>query len=178
MSGTQSASLQQQSAARYAALGTTAGVLDIALAYDETRQSADMIWNGGDFALDRTPVTGMILALGCDARAAPGDMLPDDGAGWSVSGAPPLVDLRRGWAGDGLDAQGRRTGSTIWLYRRAKATHDTRIGVQATAASALGRVQATYGAPITLAVRWIAPGMLGLQASAGAATQRVLLGIG
>jgi phage gp46-like protein len=180
MSGTASNATLLQSAARYAPIGTTAGVLDIALVWDPTREGCDLVWNGGDFALDTTPVTNMLMALGCDRRARPTDVLPEPGAGWSVPapGQPvPLVDLRRGWAGDALDAQGLRTGSRLWLLVRAKQTEQTRKLAEGAAAEALAQVQAMLGTPVQLAVRWVAPGMLGIRAISGGAaadtTQRV-----
>ncbi len=159
----------QQSAVRFAVAGATAGVLDVALDYDATRRGCDLIWNGGDFALDTTPVTNMLAALGSDRRAHPTDTLPDDGTPWATLPGAPLADLRRGWAGDALDAQGRRAGSRLWLYVRAKMTEQTRKGVDSAAAEALAPVQSMLGVPIQLAVRQVGPTMLGLRATAGRA---------
>lgn len=161
-----------QSAARFAPIGTTTGVLDAALQWDQTRQCCDMVWQGGDFALDQTPVTNMIMALGCDRRANPTDTLPEPGAGWATPapGQPtPLVDLRRGWPGDGLDAQGRRTGSRLWLLVRAKQTEQTRMLGEGAASEALALVQTMLNITIQLTVRWVRPGILGIRAAAGAA---------
>jgi phage gp46-like protein len=181
MSGTAiSSSPLQQPAARYAAFGATKGALDIALAWDPSRQGCDLVWQNGDFALDTTPTTNMLMALGCDRRARPDDTLPDDGSAWtqpSPGGAAPLIDLRRGWCGDALDAQGRRTGSRLWLLERAKQTEQTRKLAEGAAAEALAQVKAMLGVSIQLTVRWVRAGVLGIRAAAGAAsadiTQRV-----
>ena len=167
----------QQSAARFAALGATAGVFDIALQYDQTRMGCDLVWNGADFALDVTPVTNMLMALGCERRAHPTDTLPQPGTALLDGPGAPLVDLRRGWCGDALDAQGRRTGSRLWLLARAKATENTRKLAEGAAAEALTLVQAMLGVPIQLTVRWLSDTMLGLRAASGtnvvSVTQRV-----
>jgi phage gp46-like protein len=167
-----------QSAARYAAPGTTGGALDIALAYDPARRGCDLVWNGGDFALDTTPVTNMLMALGCDRRAHPTDTLPENGAAWAGAPDAPLADLRRGWVGDALDAQGRRTGSRLWLLARARATEQTRKFAESAAAEALSSIQSMVGVSIQLLVRWIGPNMLGLRASAGDAVVNVTQAVG
>jgi phage gp46-like protein len=176
MSGTVSA----QPAARFAAYGTTAGALDIALAWDETRRCCDMVWENGDFALDTTPVTSMILALGCDRRARPNDVLPEPAAYATPQPGQPslLLNLRRGWPGDALDPVGDRTGSRIWLYSRSKQLEAVRKGIEGAAAEALAQVQRVLGVSIQLAVRWIGPGAVGIRATAGGAVLDVTRTVG
>ncbi len=168
-----SAAARAQSDARLGTHGQTAGVLDIALQWDAAREGCDLIWRDGDWATDTTVVTPMLMALGCDRRARPNDDLPDAGTVWAqpAPGQPaPLVDFRRGWCGDALDARGERTGSRLWVATtRAKQTEQTRKLAEGAAAEALAQVQARFGARIALAVRWVQPGVLGIRASAGAA---------
>ncbi len=174
MSASVSAWEAQQSASRFAALGATAGALDIALQYDQTRLGCDLVWNGGDFALDTTPVTNMLMALGCDRRAHPTDTLPEPGTAFLDQPGAMLADLRRGWCGDALDAQGQRTGSRLWLLARAKATEQTRKLAEGAAAESLAQVQSMLGVPIQLTVRWVNDTMLGLRASAGTAVVSIV----
>jgi len=143
-----------------------AAALDIGLAYSAALGGCDLVFADGDIQVDTTPVTGMLMAIGCDARARPEDALPEDGSGWA-QGAP-LADLRRGWPGDALDAQGLPNGSRTWIFtERAKANEATRQGVEGAIGEALGRVGATYGCSMQRAVRWVAPGILGYRATAG-----------
>lgn len=161
--------------ARYAATGATAGVLDVALAWDPAREGCDLVWNGSDFALDTTPVTNMLMALGCNRRARPTDVLPEPAAfATPQPGQPaPLVDTKRGWPGDALDPAGERTGSRNWLYARSKQLESTRQGIEAASAEALAQVQAMLGVDIQLTVRWIGVGMIGIRAAAGPAAVTV-----
>ena len=168
----------QQSAVRFAAPGAAVGALDIALDYDSARRGCDLIWTGSDFALDTTPVTNMLVALGADRRAHPTDTLPDTGAAWAAQPGAPLVDVRRGWAGDALDAQGRRTGSRLWLLQRAKATEQTRKLAESAAAEALTPVQAMLDVPMQLTVRWSDVTTLGLRAIAGGAAVSIPVAVG
>ena len=176
MSATVAPSVTALSAARFAP-ASAPGALDIALAYSAPTLGCDLVWQGGDWACDTTPATAMLMALGCDRRANPTDTLPDAPVP-SAPGVPtPLVDQRRGWCGDALDAQGRRAGSRLWLLARAPENRQTQVLAQSAAAEALAPVQAMYGVAIQVAARWVAPGVLGLRASAGpvsvTVTQRV-----
>ena len=150
------------------ALAAAAGAaaLDIALAYDAATGVCDLVFAGGDLQVDTTPVTAMLMAAGCDARARPEDTLPEDGALWAPGA--PIADLRRGWPGDALAALGRRNGSRVWVFAtRAKADEATRRGVEGALAEGFDQVSLTYGVPIQLTVRRVAPQVLGYRAVSG-----------
>lgn len=121
----------------------------------------DVAIDGRDFAVDRTPATAMVLAIGSDRRARPDDQLPtgDDDAG---------LNARRGWVGDALDPQQRRLGSRLWLLRRAKATEETRKLAILYAQEALANVAADRGATLDVTASWVRPQVLGLVARLGA----------
>jgi phage gp46-like protein len=117
------------------------------------------------------------MALGCDARARPTDVLPEPAAVAAPQpGQPaPLVGIRRGWCGDALDPAGARTGSRNWLYARSKQLESTRQGIEASSAEALAQVQTLLGTTIQLTVRWIGTGIVGIRAAAGPAAVTVPL---
>lgn len=156
-------------AAGLSASGQRGRALDIGLAWDATRQGCDLVWAKGDFQLDTTPITAMFLALGCDRRARPEDALPDDGAAQQPAPgqAAPLLNLKRGWAGDALDGRGRRIGSRLWLLGAAKQTEQTRLLAESIAAEALAQVRARFGSSMQIAVRWVSDGILGIRVAAG-----------
>jgi phage gp46-like protein len=146
------------------------GALDIALVYDQTRQGCDLVWRNGDWVVDRTPATAMLMALGCDRRANPQDTLPEPATAFAnptPGSVTPLIDTRRGFPGDALDAQGRRTGSRLWLLKRAKQTEQTRKLAESAASEALALVQTMLGVEIQLTVRWLRMGVLSIRAAAG-----------
>ena len=140
-------------------------MLDIALSYNPTAQSCDMVFTGRDFALDPTPATAMLVSLGSDRRARPDDALPDDNADPLN---PASLTLRRGWAGDALDAQARQIGSRLWLLTNAKATEATRKLAEQVTAEAMGWLATQRGLAISVLVRWVRPGVLGIRVQAGA----------
>jgi len=136
-------------------------MLDIALRPDAARR-LDLAVDGRDLALDRTPVTTMLLAIGCDRRARADDTLP------SAPAEPGFGD-RRGWVGDALDAAGRQLGSRLWLLTQAKQTEDTRRRAEAYATEALGRLRADLGLAVSVQAAWARPGVLALTCRAGSA---------
>jgi phage gp46-like protein len=142
-----------------------ASALDIALVYDPVRRGCDLCFANGDIQVDLTPVTAMLMALGCDRRARLSDALPEDGNGWAQG--EPLADLKRGWAGDALDSQGRRIGSRLWLLERAKADEASRKFAEGAAGEALDLVSTALDVPIQLTVRYVAPAILGYRAVSG-----------
>jgi len=148
-----------------AAASAGSAALDIGLAYNASLGGCDLVFANGDIQVDTTPVTGMLMAIGCDARARPEDALPEDGALWA-QGAP-LADVRRGWAGDALDAAGRRNGSRLWLLERAKATEATRQFAEGAIGEALDLVGTIYDRPMQLTVRWVVPQILAYKAVSG-----------
>jgi len=86
----------------------------------------DPIGNGrGRIAIDRTPVTPLLLALGSDRRADPDDVVPEMQT--AQPGTLASLFSRRGWVGDPLLPAGRRYGSRFWLLARGKANEPTRL---------------------------------------------------
>ena len=142
--------------------------LDIALTYNAANECCDLVFANGDIQVDTTAVSAILMAAGCAARARPEDRLPETGAIWAPGA--PFAELRGGWAGDALDAQGRRNGSRAWVYvTRGKANEATRQAVQAALAEAFDLVSASFNVPIQLTVAWVAPMILGWKAVAGKA---------
>lgn len=140
---------------------------DIALHFDAAAGRFDIAVSGRDLLADPTPATTMILALGCDRRARPDDVLP---------GAPAPAGLgdRRGWCGDALDRAGRRVGSRLWLLARAKQTEATRLRAERYAGEALARLPRDLGLDIAIAAEWARRGVLRLTCRAGRARVVVL----
>jgi phage gp46-like protein len=134
-------------------------MLDIALRPDASRR-LDLAIEGRDLALDRTPVTTMLLAIGCERRALPDDVLPG-------APAPAGFGDRRGWVGDALDAVGRRLGSRLWLLIRAKETDETRRRAERYAAEALARLREERGLVVSVQAAWARRGVLALTCRAG-----------
>jgi phage gp46-like protein len=144
---------------------TLRGMLDFALRYDPVTRTCDFAIEGGDIALDATPVTPMLLALGSDRRARPDDALPDE-----PRAAPDPVAVlgrRRGWPGDVLDLRGRLIGCRLWLLSRAKQTEETRLRAIAYAEEGLAAWSAESAVPVTVEAQWIARNLLGLRVTAG-----------
>ncbi len=140
-------------------------MLDFALRYDPMTRTCDFATAGGDIALDATPATPMLIALGCDRRARPDDVLPDD----SRPAADTLTVLgrRRGWVGDALDRLGRRIGCRLWLLARAKQTEETRLRAIAYAEEGLGRWSEEHAIPVAVEAQWLGRNLLGLRVTAG-----------
>lgn len=140
-------------------------MLDFALRFDPVTRTCDFAIEAGDIALDATPATAMLIALGSDRRARPDDVLPDE-----PRPAPDeltILGRRRGWTGDALDHLRRRIGSRLWLLSRAKQTEETRLRAVAYAEEALAWLTEERGIPVSVEAAWIAPQMLGLRVRAG-----------
>jgi phage gp46-like protein len=137
--------------------------LDIALSYDPVLSRCDIVFDGRDVVLDATPATPMLMALLCDRRAHADDVLPQE-EGPAL--APISLMARRGWPGDALDPQGRRTGSRLWLLSRAKWLEQTRRLGEDIAAEALGQVEQDLGIDIALTVTLPSRGRMQIQAAA------------
>jgi phage gp46-like protein len=92
--------------------------MDIALEFHPATLTADMTLAGGDLATDEGVVTAVLVSLFSDARAEPGDAIPDgtsDPRGyWADNADPPMGGVA-----------GRRLGSKLWLLSRAKQTDET-----------------------------------------------------
>lgn len=133
----------------------------LAMDVDPATGLPDLVIRGRTLALDVTPRTPAIVSLYADRRARPDDALPVDPAPLLQ---PDLLDPRRGWWGDALDPQGRRTGSRLWLLSRAKETEATRRRAELYAREALA-----WASPMGLAVAaaWIRRGVLQLSCAIG-----------
>jgi phage gp46-like protein len=142
-------------------------MLDIGLDYDAVHQRFDVVYQAPSLVLDTTARTPLLLALGTDRRAQPGDVLPDVSADPL---APKSLLERGGTALDALDATGALYGSRLWLLRNAKSTGDlgeqTRKRAESYAAEALDTVAARVG-PTQLTVRWIARNALSITVAQG-----------
>jgi phage gp46-like protein len=132
--------------------------LDIALAYDTVNQRCDLVFNGTDFALDRTWQTPVLMCLGCDRRAHPDDELPQ--AVDTLSPAAPFINLKRGWAGDALDQNGELTGSRLWIMSRKKQLESTRQLAISIDKEALSPLWKRLGVALTITVQWLRRGVL------------------
>jgi phage gp46-like protein len=124
--------------------------LDIALAYDPTNRRCDVVFNGVDFALDTTFQTPVLMSLGCDRRAHPDDDLPQPYV--TLPADAPLMNLKRGWAGDALDPRGELTGSRQWTLARSKLDETIRRRALSIDAEALSALTGRLGVAMTLTV--------------------------
>src|SRR4051812_44105846 len=123
----------------------------LALSYDPVTRRADVAFPP---VLDTTPATPAIMSLLCDRRARPDDELPMPEAPVLE---PDLLNPRRGWWGDALDAQGQRCGSRLWLLVRAKQTILTRRRAELYAREALAWASETG---LAVAADWVRDGVL------------------
>ena len=135
------------------------------LSFDVATQRCDLAFDGTDLVLDTTPATAVLVAIGSDRRAHPDDALPDV---VTDDYAPNRLDARRGWAGDGLDPNGALTGSRLWLLKRRKQDEPARRLGESATAEALAFFESKHQMPVTVTVRWVVRGMLGIQAQLGA----------
>lgn len=131
--------------------------IDRALTFDPKTRRCDRAFDGRDCVIDATPATPLMLAVGLDRRARLDDELPDTIAD---EDRPHRLDGRRGWCGDALDAQGRLTGSRMWLIRRRKQDEATRKLAENALKEAVQDLADARGWPMTIAVAWYSPGVL------------------
>ena len=144
----------------------------VALFADASGRALDVRVSGGHVALDFTPATVMLVALGTDRRADPGDVLPDD-LGQRLA-SPVLANPRRGYVGDALDARGARMGSRLWLLERSTLDDlDIPATARGYAREALDGQAGRIGAPVAISARRSAVNGLTLIADAGAASVSV-----
>lgn len=132
--------------------------LDLALVYDPDTRRADLVLGAdGDFVLDETPATPMLISFGANRRARDDDELP--------GGTPALADFtaRGGWPGDALDVAYRRTGSRLWLLRRAKETELTRLMAEEWTKEAFSWAEEATGEPADITVWWVRKAVLGIR---------------
>lgn len=125
-------------------------LLDIAIVWDPVRRRCDLRYDAG-LALDTTPLTPVLLSLGCDRRAEPDDTLPDTVTEGSIAVG---LNPRRGWVGDAFDEQGNRAGSRLWLIEREKQTDDVLLRAQDYARQSLAWLADREGVAIEVAAAW------------------------
>lgn len=136
--------------------------LDLALVYDPAARRGDLALGAdGDLVLDDTPATPMQVSLGSDRRARPDDPLPVPAG---AIDAPSSFFVRRGWAGDALDAERRPIGSRLWLLERAKQSEIVRRLAEEWAREALAWAEAETGSAAEVAALWLRAGVLALTA--------------
>ncbi len=148
--------------------------IDDQLVFNPATGRCDFAFDGTGLAIDTTPATAMLVAVGCDRRAHVDDALPDI---ITDDYAPFRLNARRGWAGDALDHFGRLIGSRLWVFRRRKHDEATRRGVE----SALGEAAAPFaalGLPVTIVVRWMRRELLGWQMQVGSVKLSNTLAVG
>ena len=133
-------------------------IIDTALAYNPATRRCDLVFDGRDFALDDTPVTPVLTAVGLDRRARLDDEPPDSA---TDTYRPALLNRRRGWCGDALDQRGRLTGSRMWLLQRRKENEATRLLAEDALREALEPLANGRGWPLSVTVRWLRAGILG-----------------
>lgn len=137
---------------------------DIGLTYDPATRRVDLsLGPDGDLVIDMTPATPMLLSLGCDGRAGADDELPS-GRDEALNGNSPSFLTRRGCPGDALDAQGRRTGSLLWLLERAKQTEITRQRAEDYISACLAWAEDETGSAAEVEVDWLRKNVLGFVA--------------
>lgn len=79
---------------------------DLALRYQDGL--ADLVFDGGDLAVDETLLSAVLVSLFTDRHAEPSDVLPDGSTD------------RRGWWADVWLEEGDLHGSRLWLLSRSK----------------------------------------------------------
>lgn len=149
--------------------------IDQALIYDPVRRRCTLAFNGVDLAIDDTPVTPVLIAVGCNRRAHQDDTLPD-----TVTDAytPSRLNARGGWCGDPLDALGRLIGSRMWLLQRRKQDEATRKLGEGALSEALTPLSTQRGWPIAITVTWVRKGFLGCLMKIANATLNLTLPAG
>jgi phage gp46-like protein len=117
--------------------------MDLALAFDSENLQSDLLLDSGDLKSDGGLASAVVVSLFSDARAQPGDRLPDEArAPWDQVTPPQVFADRRGFWGDVIppvQANGKRRsiGSRLWLLRREKLTPETLLRAEAYAREAL-----------------------------------------
>lgn len=119
--------------------------MDAAIVFDAETLSSDIGLALGDLQTDSGLTSAVIVSLFTDARALPGDRLPDEAVPpWDqVTPTQMFVD-RRGFWGDAIpssvrvdDGRQQVTGSRLWLLRRSKMTPDVLARAESYAREAL-----------------------------------------
>jgi phage gp46-like protein len=118
--------------------------MDISIAFDGETMSSDWLVANGDLSTDGGFASAVVVSLFSDARALPGDRLPEDPAPpWDQVGQRAPFPNKRGFWGDALKPAsipaGARhvTGSRLWLLEREKIVPETVARAEAYAREAL-----------------------------------------
>ena len=144
---------------------------DLMMAYDASTAKCDLVFDGTRLVLDRTAQTALLISIGTERRADPDDVPPGTQTDADTySGGRPSA--RRGWTGDGLDANGRRIGSRLWLLDDAKQTAETRQAAADYAAEAIAWID-EKGVAIATDASWIRANTLAILAQAGSMRLRL-----
>ncbi|MFT9448437.1 phage GP46 family protein [Gluconobacter japonicus] len=106
----------------------------------------------GRIAVDRTPVSSLLIALGSDRRADTDDVIPE--LLTAPAGTEGGLFSRRGWPGDVLLPDGQRLGNRFWLYERGKQDETTRQDVENAAAEAVEPIADYHGIEIDASAAW------------------------
>jgi hypothetical protein len=111
----QPVSLEIEDVATFTLSGLTPEIVNGVFDFDVLRLVSDVFdlapnADGSDLQRDPGLGTALLLCLFLDARAQPGDEIPDGGSD------------RRGWWADTLEEGGQPWGSRLWLLDRAKIT--------------------------------------------------------
>jgi phage gp46-like protein len=135
----------------------TGSIFQIMMRYSQAVGACDVVVtpteNGrGRIAMDTTPATALLIAMGTDRRAEPDDTLPGEVPGVPAPTAGRMV--RRGWVGDILLAQGQRLGSRIWLLERAKHDEHTRALAASYTAEAVAAVADYHAMTVNTGAIW------------------------
>jgi phage gp46-like protein len=149
--------------------------IDQGLTFNAQLQRCSLAFNGVDLQIDATPVTPILIAVGCNRRAHSDDTLPD-----TVTNAytPSRLNARGGWCGDALDLLGRLIGSRAWLFQVGKQNEATRKGMEGALSEAFAPISKQRGWPITITVWWVRRGFLGCLTKVGNATLNLILPAG
>lgn len=112
----------------------------------------------GRIAIDRTPVSSLLIAIGTDRRAEPDDVLPE--LLTAPAGTQAGLFSRRGWVGDVLLPEGQRLGSRAWLFSRGKQDEETRSGVVEALSEAVSAIEDYHGIEVAVDAQWRGRGLL------------------
>ncbi|MFT9091666.1 MAG: phage GP46 family protein [Gluconacetobacter sp.] len=147
--------------ARDAARMTTVPYVNIAIGWRAASRRGDVrvvaSSNGrGQIVIDRTPASTFLIAMLSHRRARSDDRIPG-----TLNGvAPGGLLAMRGWVGDAVRTDGRRTGSRMWLLEDAKQTEATRQAAIQYLSESVGEIAADHGHDYSVAADWIARGRL------------------
>jgi len=126
---------------------------DIQLKWDGNNNRADMSVLNGDLVTGGDLYTSVLISLFSDARAVPGDNIPDG------------TDNRRGcWSDVKSDGSIDSTGSRLWLISREKQTKQTLNRAVGYAKEALQwMINDGVAADVSVDGQWNGPGYLALK---------------